>query len=69
MDLETRVEGKIGENVKDFMHRNAKQGKTIRHCSMAMDVSPSTASRWAQRYEVKFSAKNPFLYGWRIEDV
>lgn len=68
MDLQTRVEGKIGENVKDFMQRNAKQGKTIRHCSMAMDVSHSTATRWAHKHQVKFSAKNPFV-SWRLDSV
>ena len=68
MDLETRVETEIGEKVQDFMNRKAKQGKTIRHCSMAMDVSQTTASRWAHKYEVKFNADNPFK-SWMISSM
>ena len=68
MDLETRVETEIGEKVQDFMNRKAKQGKTIRHCSMAMDVSQTTASRWAHKYEVKFTGRNPFNW-WSMDDV
>ena len=60
MDLKTRVEDQMGETVKDFMHRKAKQGQTINHCSLYMDVSYSTANRWAHKHEVKFNGKNPF---------
>lgn len=68
MDLKTRVEDEMGESVKDFMHRKAKQGKTIRHCSAVMDVSPTTAHRWAHKHQVKFNANNPFK-SWRLDDV
>lgn len=68
MDLEKRVEGKIGEPVKDFMHRKARQGKSIRHCSMIMDVSYTSANRWAHKHNVKFTADNPFT-SWRLSDV
>lgn len=64
MGLERDVANKMGERVDQFMMRNAQQGKTIRHCSMLMDVSYSTANRWAQKYKVKFNARNPYSKGW-----
>jgi len=64
MGLEKDFENRMGESVDQFMSRNAVKGKTIRHCSMLMDVSYSTANRWAQKYNVKFSARNPYSKGW-----
>ncbi len=60
MKLQNRVEKRMGESVNNLMTRNATAGKTVRHCSMIMDVSYSTAHRWANKYGVKFNAKNPF---------
>ena len=64
MGLQKDVENRMGESVNEFMNRNAVKGKTIRHCSMLMDVSYSTANRWAQKYKVKFNARNPYSNGW-----
>jgi hypothetical protein len=64
MGLQKDVENKMGESVTTIMKRNALSGKTIRHCSMQMNVSYSTANRWARKYGVKFDAANPFSIGW-----
>lgn len=66
MGLENDVEKRMGESVNNIMTRNAKAGKTVRHCSMLMDVSYSTAYRWSHKYGVKFDAKNPFR-SWRLK--
>jgi|TARA_R110000737_G_C14289788_1_gene433909 hypothetical protein len=60
MGLQKDVENRMGESVTNLMLRNANAGKTIRHCSMVMDVSYTTANRWAHKYNVKFNAANPF---------
>ncbi len=60
MGLQSDVENRMGESVNKLMRRNAGEGKTVRHCSMLMDVSYTTANRWAHKYNVKFSAANPF---------
>ena len=66
MGLENRIEKRMGESVKDIMKRNASDGKSIRHCSMLMDVSYTSANRWAHKYGVKFNADNPFR-SWRFK--
>tara|TARA_R110002020_G_C15925587_1_gene743291 strand:+ start:66 stop:263 length:198 start_codon:yes stop_codon:yes gene_type:complete len=58
MGLQKDVENRMGESVDNLMTRNAVAGKTIKHCSMLMDVSYSTAHRWANKYSVKFSQYN-----------
>tara|TARA_R110002012_G_C11212987_1_gene561465 strand:+ start:222 stop:419 length:198 start_codon:yes stop_codon:yes gene_type:complete len=54
MGLLNDVENRMGESVTSIMNRTATQGKSIRQCSMLMDVSYSTAHRWANKYSVKF---------------
>jgi len=66
MTLRHDVEKRMGESVTGLLRRNANAGKTIRHCSMLMDVSYTTAHRWAHDYGVKFNAKNPFR-SWRLK--
>jgi|TARA_R110000803_G_scaffold86374_4_gene152707 hypothetical protein len=60
MGLQSDVENRMGESVNKLMTRNAVAGKSVRHCSMLMDVSYTTANRWAHKYNVKFDAANPF---------
>ena len=60
MTLKDDVEKRMGESVNELLTRNANAGKTIRHCSILLDVSYSTANRWAHRFGVKFNANNPF---------
>lgn len=60
MGLQNRVEKRMGTGVDTIMKRCATEGKSVRHASMIMDVSYSTAHRWANKYGVKFNAKNPF---------
>lgn len=60
MGLQSDVENRMGESVNKLMTRNAVAGKSVRHCSMLMDVSYTTANRWAHKYNVKFNAANPF---------
>ena len=66
MTLKQDVEKRMGESVAQLLTRNANAGKSIRHCSMLMDVSYSTSWRWAHRFGVKFNANNPFE-SWRIK--
>ena len=66
MGLLQDVEKRMGESVTTFLDRNARAGKSIRHCSMLMDVSYSTANRWARKNGVKFNADNPFR-SWRLK--
>ena len=58
MGLEKDFENRMGEPVNSFMNRNAVQGKSLRECSIVMDVSYSTAHRWANKYSVKFDHYN-----------
>jgi len=60
MGLLQDVEKRMGESVTTFLDRNARAGKSVRHCSMLMDVSYTTANRWAHQCGVKFNANNPF---------
>jgi hypothetical protein len=64
MTLRQDVEKRMGESVNELLTRNANAGKTIRHCSILLDVSYSTANRWAHKYGVKFNSNNPFSIGW-----
>lgn len=58
MGLERDVANKMGERVDQFMMRKAQQGKSLRQCSIVMDVSYTTAYRWANKYSVKFDKYN-----------
>ena len=58
MGLEKDFENRMGEPVDTFMSRNAVQGKSLRQCSIVMDVSYTTAYRWANKYSVKFHKYN-----------
>jgi len=64
MTLKEDVEKRMGESVCDLLTRNANAGKTIRHCSILMDVSYTTSWHWAHRYGIKFNNNNPFR-SWR----
>jgi len=66
MTLKDDVEKRMGESVNELLTRNASAGKTIRHCSLVMDVSYTTTYRWASSYRVKFNAENPFNT-WRLK--
>ena len=66
MALLQEVEKRMGESVTSLLDRNAHAGKSVRHCSMLMDVSYSTANRWAHQHGVKFNANNPFKT-WRYK--
>jgi|TARA_R110002012_G_scaffold138388_1_gene293596 hypothetical protein len=66
MGLQKDVEKRMGESVNKLLTRNAVAGKTVRHCSILMDVSYTTANRWAHKYNVKFNAANPFRT-WRLK--
>ena len=66
MGLQQDVEKRMGESVTEILTRNAIAGKSVRHCSMLMDVSYTTSWRWAHRYGVKFNANNPFR-SWRLK--
>jgi len=59
MTLKQDVEKRMGESVTELLTRNANAGKSIRHCSMLMDVSYSTSWRWAHSYDIKFN-NNPY---------
>ncbi len=65
MGLQKDVENRIGESVDNLMTRHAVAGKTIKHCSMLMDVSYSTAHRWANKYSVKFHKYNRTTWKFR----
>jgi transposase len=66
MGLQQDVEKRMGESVGEILTRNAMAGKSVRHCSILMDVSYSTSWRWANRYGVKFNTNNPFR-SWRLK--
>ena len=66
MKLENLIEKRMGESVEQIMKRNASKGKSIRHCSMLMDVSYTSARKLAHKYAVKFNADNPFKT-WRFK--
>ncbi len=67
MGLLNDVENRMGESVTTIMNRNAVQGKSIKHCSLVMDVSYSTAHRWANKYSVKFDRYN--RNKWKFKNV
>ena len=67
MGLQKDVENRMGESVDNIMTKHAVAGKTIKHCSMLMDVSYSTAHRWANKYSVKFDRYN--RNKWKFKSV
>jgi transposase len=71
MGLLNDVENRMGESVTTIMKRNAVKGKSIRECSLVMDVSYSTAHRWANKYNVKFNKYNnkKWQKRWLFRDV